>query len=125
METRKLKTMINVILLIIYVCLTVLGLLLVRVGGEQQFALSERVISLEFNILTLLGFLSYAVSFVLFMIIIPRFNLSYITPITTGSVFVLTILVSWLILRERIDMYQWFGIGAILSGIILMNIRRS
>jgi len=117
--------MINIVLLITYVCLTVLGLLLVRMGGEQQLAISERVISLQFNILTLLGFLSYAISFVLFMVIIPRFNLSYISPITTGAVFVLTILASWLILREKIDILQWLGIGAILAGIVLMNIRRS
>ena len=118
------RTMISVILVITYICLTVLGMLLVRMGGQQQLSISDGDISFQLNFKTLLGLLSYVVSFMLFMIILPRFNLSYITPITTGAVFVLIILVSLVVLRERIELFQWIGIGAILSGIIFMNIRR-
>ena len=121
---EKRSKMSNILLLLGYISLTVLGMLLIKTGGQQQLAISEQVLSIKVSIQTLAGLLCYVLSFLLYMVVLPRFNLSYIAPITTGAVFALVILVSVVVLKESIGLYQWIGIGAIFIGITFMNLKK-
>ena len=114
----------NIVLLFCYVCLTVTGMAFIKAGGRQELLISSAKVIWQVNPLTLIGLACYAVSFVLYIVILPKYNLSYIFPILSGVVFVLTVLASYFVFKEAIGLYQWIGIAAILFGAAMMNLRR-
>ena len=116
--------MINIILVILYLIFSVSGILLMKAGniiflGEGAF--SEY--SININVLSIAGMVSYVVSFLLWVVIIPRFDLSYIVPIAIGVGQVFILLASLFIFKETVSTIQFIGIAAILVGIILLNIK--
>jgi len=123
-EEGRTKAISNIILLLCYICLTVLGMLLIKIGGEQQMTLVDRTISLQINVYTLIGLGCYILSFLVYIVVLPRFDLSYISPITTGAVFALVMIVSIFVLKEKIGLFQWVGIGSIILGIVFMNVKK-
>ena len=72
--------------------------------------------------LLLIGALLYIFSFLLNMLVISRFNLNFIYPISSGLIYILISILSVLLLKESINNIQIIGMGAILVGIIIMNI---
>lgn len=113
------------ILLTIYLLCTVSGLTLLKVGGESSgIAFSNNILNLKLTYTTIIGLLFYIISFVLWIVLIQRFNLSYIYPITTGLAYFLVIASSIFVLKESISPLQWAGLLFILVGVILMNIKQ-
>jgi len=109
------------ILLTIYLLCTVSGLTLLKVSGESSsIAFSNNILNLKLTYTTIIGL----ISFVLWIVLIQRFNLSYIYPITTGLAYFLVIASSIFVLKESISSIQWAGLLFILVGVILMNIKQ-
>jgi len=117
-------SLINILLLIIYIVLSVTGLILVKLGGTNHLQIAEHTIHISVGIYTLWGMLCYIASFIVYIIVLPRFDLSYISPITTGAVFALVIVTSLIVLKEKISITQWIGICSVLFGIIMMNLKK-
>lgn len=114
------------ILIAVYLFCSVGGLTLVKIGAEHNsFSLESSFFSLSLSYSTLVGLCLYILSFLMWIVIVQRFNLSYIQPITTGLSYILIIAVSLLILKEEIIPMQWVGLGFILIGVILMNLKKS
>lgn len=115
----------NYILIAAYLLCSVGGLTLVKIGGDvNSFSAQSSFFTLSLSYSTLIGLILYIFSFLLWMIIIQRFNLSYIQPIATGLSYVLIILVSVLILKESISAIQWVGLIFVLIGVVLMNLSK-
>lgn len=113
------------ILLTIYLLCTVSGLTILKVSGESSsIAFSNNILNLKLTYTTIIGLLFYVISFVLWIVLIQRFNLSYIYPITTGLAYFLVIASSIFVLKESISSIQWAGLLFILVGVILMNIKQ-
>ncbi|MDD2414700.1 MAG: hypothetical protein PHI94_05960 [Eubacteriaceae bacterium] len=109
---------------IIYLFCTVGGLTLVKVGADaNKFLASGSFFNLQLSYTTVLGLVLYIVSFVMWIVIVQRFNLSFIQPLTTGLSYILIIAASVFILKENITPFQWAGLGFILVGVVLMNIK--
>ncbi len=114
------------ILVIAYMILSVLGLVLMKIGvntGTISFANSTFTFSINF--ISLLGFVSYIASFFLFTNIIVKFNLSYIMPITVGIIQVLTLLSGYLIFKEKLSVNGIIGIILVIIGIVIMNLKNN
>lgn len=108
----------------IYLLCTVGGLTLVKVGAEaNNFAMNSSFFNLQLSYTTLIGLILYVISFVMWIVIVQRFNLSYIQPLTTGLSYFLIIAASIFILKEQITTFQWVGLGFILVGVIFMNLK--
>ena len=108
----------------IYLCCSVGGLTLVKVGAEHNnFALNPEFFNLSLSYATLIGLCLYVVSFVMWIVIVQKFNLSYIQPITTGLSYILIIAASIFILKESISLFQWIGLAFILIGVVFMNLK--
>ncbi|ARD65355.1 MULTISPECIES: DMT family transporter [Eubacterium] len=108
----------------IYLCCSVGGLTLVKVGAEHNnFALNPGFFNLSLSYATLIGLCLYMISFVMWIVIVQKFNLSYIQPVTTGLSYVLIIAASIFILKESISLFQWIGLGFILIGVVFMNLK--
>jgi len=113
------------ILVAIYLFCTVGGLTLVKLGADHnQFSAASSFFSLSLSYTTILGLVLYIVSFIMWIIIVQKFDLSYIQPLTAGLSYILIIAASLFILKESISTNQWIGLGCILVGIVLMNIKR-
>ncbi|MGL4606158.1 MAG: hypothetical protein ACRCU3_01725 [Eubacteriaceae bacterium] len=113
-----------IFLFIIYLFCTVGGLTLVKVGADNNaFALSSNYFDLSLSYTTILGLFLYVISFVMWIVIVQKYDLSYIQPIALGLSNILIIAASIFILGESIGLFQWLGIVCILGGVILMNVK--
>ncbi|WEG74292.1 EamA family transporter [Vagococcus intermedius] len=64
----------------------------------------------------------YVVSFLLWMIIISKNDVSKIVPIGLGATNILIMFLSYFLLGESISMIQLIGVVTVIAGVILMNI---
>ena len=114
------------VLVIAYLILTVLGLVFMKLGGNPgSLAIKEGTITLGMSLVSGVGFICYLCSFLLFTRIVVMFDLSYIFPICTGIVQILTLVASALVFKENISMQSAIGAGIIIIGIIIMNLKQT
>ncbi len=112
------------ILVVAYIILTITGLVLMKLGGNTgTIEISGLDFSFSMSFISLLGFISYILSFLLFTNIVVKFNLSYITPITSGLIQVFTLISGFFIFKENISVNGIIGAGLVISGIVVMNIK--
>lgn len=51
-------------------------------------------------------------------------QLNYPVPISTGVIYMLTMIVSLVVYKDPITAYKLIGVGLVLGGIILMNVKK-
>lgn len=116
----------NIIIIAAYVLISVSGLTLFKLGCQQDFSigLSQGVLSLRMSGLSIVGLILYIVSFLMYMFLVSRNNLSYLSPVATGMTSALILVVSLLIFKEQMTALQWIGWCMAIAGVILMNIKK-
>ena len=77
------------------------------------------------NWISLLGLISYILSFLLYTRIIVNFNLSFIVPVTAGIVQILTLGFGIILFNETISKLSIIGVTLVIVGIVIMNIKVS
>lgn len=118
------KEIMKIILIVLYLILTVSGLILMKIGGNTgTFAIKDHDINFGINVISLLGFVCYICSFLLFTKIVLMFDLSYIYPILTGIVQILSLVLSSVVLKEKISWQVIIGAVIVIVGILIMNIK--
>ena len=123
---KRRKTIMKIVLVGIYLVLTLSGLIFMKLGGNTgSFAMNEGNVTFSIHPISLLGFMCYICSFLLFTKIVVMFDLSYIMPICTGIVQVLTLVASKLVFKETISTYGIIGAILVIIGIIVMNWKQS
>ena len=121
MEKRR-KKMIQTIIIIIYISLSISGLVLMKLGGNPgTVSMAEGNINLGISLISLIGFICYIGSFFLFTRMVVMFELSYIMPLTTGIVQVLSLISSKIIFKEEFTTTGIIGASIIIIGVILLN----
>ena len=114
-----------IIFLVLYLLLSTLGMVFIKMGGNNvNILFSKTIFSIQLSWISILGIVFYITSFILWIGILSKYNLSYISPIASGMAYVLIILFSKFILKENISLFQMIGIAVILIGVILMNIKK-
>ena len=117
--------MTNIILFILYIILSALGLLFIKVGGEDLLiSINSGIFNIKINIKMLIGMVFYICSFFLFTYIMPKFNLTYIYPIASGILYIIIIITGVVVLKEKVTLYQALGMIIILAGLIVINIKK-
>lgn len=109
----------------IYIVFTVGGLILLKLGSDSMsIAIQNGNFQVSMGYISILGFIAYIVSFLLYTFyIIKHYDLSYIYPIVTGLTQVLVVLAGVFIFKEHITLPGAIGIGFILVGLILLNLK--
>lgn len=111
------------ILVITYIILMLSGLVLMKLGGNTgSFEFTNMEFGFSISFISLLGFVSYIASFLLFTNIVVKFDLSYIVPITSGIVQVLTLISGFCIFNEHVTFKGIMGAVLVIIGIVVMNI---
>lgn len=115
----------KIISIIIYLILTVGGLVLVKSGAETtSLAIQNGTFNFSMQLKVMLGFISYVGSFLIYTFyIIKKFDLSYIYPIITGITQVLVVIAGILLFKEKLNIYGIVGIILIILGVIFLNIK--
>lgn len=112
----------GIILTFIYAVIGSLGMVLIRLGGlESGLIFVQGNINLSINTTFLIGFLLYFISFFLWLIILQKFNVTYISPIAYGITFITTSVFSYFLLGEVISGRQYVGVILIILGVIIVS----
>lgn len=116
----------QMIMIIIYTLISVGGVTLVKLGNQYPISIGIDRAQATFSIgwTTLCGMFLYVISFLIYMTLIARNNLTYITPVTTAFSYILTLFVSILVFHEQLTIHQWIGWFMILGGVVLMNVKK-
>lgn len=111
------------LLILTYVLTTAGGLVLLKLGtnGASLFSMIDGKISWNISLLTILGVLTYGVSFLLYIMLISKFSLGYIVPLTTALVYILVFVASYFIFKEGFSTLKIVAIAMIIGGVILLN----
>ena len=116
----------KIVLVIIYLVLSVSGLILMKKGGNSgSIAIENQNFNFNINLISALGFICYIFSFLLYTRIIVMFDLSYITPICTGIIQLLILVASKLIFKENFTTTSIIGAATIIIGVIIMNLPKN
>lgn len=114
----------KIVLICIYLCLTLSGLVLMKKGGNPgSIKINKKDINLSMSPISALGFVCYLCSFLLFTKIVVMFDLSYIMPIVTGVIQILTLVLAKFVFKEKISKLSIIGASLVIVGILLMNLK--
>lgn len=115
----------KIILIIIYLALSVSGLIFMKLGGNTgTIAVENKTLNFGISLISALGFICYIGSFFLFTRLVVMFDLSYIMPLTTGIVQILSLIASIIIFKEPYNWQTITGVILVIGGIMMMNLFR-
>lgn len=119
------KEIMKYLMIVMYLIFTVSGLILMKKGGNAgKITVGGGEFGFSISWVSLLGFICYIVSFLLYTRIIMMFeSLSFISPICNGISQVMIVLASWLILKEQITGLNIGGAALIIAGVVIMNLK--
>ena len=113
------------ILITIYLSLSAAGLILFKLGStavKLQLTYSIHQLSINVGTLSLIGLVCYLMSFILYMGIITKYDLTRIYPVTAGAVYIFVFIGSIIFLHEPISINKIIGSITILFGIVMINL---
>ena len=113
----------SILLVVLYCVLTVAGLILYKVGANHEFVfmIKNNIFQIKMSLISLIGLCCYVCSFLIYILLIPRFNLSYILPVTAAITYISIFILSVLLLKEQVTLNSIIGTVFILIGILLMT----
>ena len=116
-----------IFLILLYLLLSATGLLLIKAGFNQfhfeTYHLEEYRRFVKYALHHpgfIFGFFLYIFSFLSWLILLSKKQLSFIFPIVTGLGYASLIIASFLFLREEIDLFKVIGIVLIGIGILFV-----
>lgn len=111
----------NALLVILYVVFAVLGSTLIKYGGiAKGAAWVLPVVNVSLSLISLLGIISYGLSFALYILLLNKFDLSFISPLTVGIVYVLLMITAVIVFNEQFTILKTIGCALILGGILMI-----
>lgn len=111
-----------IIMFTCYVLLASSGLILFKLGSiNNNLTLNVFGLSINYSVKMILGLLCYGFSFILWMLIVSKINLTIAMPLSVAIVNTLVIVESCIILKEKITMIQGIGIFIVLFGVCIMT----
>ena len=112
----------NVVFIVLYVIFAVSGSTLLKYGGLEKIKTLFTVpgVNMSVSWVTLIGFICYGISFLLYTILLNKFDLSFISPLTVALVYILLMITAFVIFKEPITTTNIIGCSLILIGILFM-----
>ena len=114
--------MINIIFIVLYVIMTVSGLILFKLGSNssQIEIISKGILNIQISFISFIGIFCYLCSFIIYLILISKNTLSFFIPFMTGIVYVSVLITSVIIFKEKITFFSIIGSIFILLGVIMI-----
>ena len=122
---EKRNSIMKIALIIIYLILTVSGLIFMKKGGNAgNIQFNSGDIAFSINWISAIGFICYICSFLLFTRMVIMFDLSFIMPVTTGIVQILTLVASVFVFKENVSRQGIIGACIIIAGIVIIKYKK-
>ena len=116
---RKMKL---IIIFTCYVLLASSGLILFKSGSlNANLTLNIFGLAINYSVKMILGMLCYGFSFLLWMLIVSKMNLTIAMPLSVAIVNTLIVVESVLILKEKMAITQGIGIFIVIVGVCIMT----
>lgn len=115
----------GMILILTYILLSAGGLVLFKLGTSisvTSLSLESGELSVSINAYSMIGLCCYICSFLLYLWIVSKYDLTKIYPITSGLIYILVFLGGMMILHEPMSTVKTIGSIVVLAGVILMNL---
>lgn len=114
----------KIIFMAIYLVISATGLILFKLGasGNAAISFSQGLINIKVSFMSLTGLVCYVCSFIMYLILVSKYNLSYIVPVSTGIMQVIMLIAAALIFKESITALHIVGVITILVGVFLINL---
>ena len=109
------------LLTLVYILFTTCGITFMKLGGDSLKLSLSKEFSLKMGWTTLLGFLFYIVSFLLWQKLLVKYDLSSMVPIVTGISQIIIIIIGYVIFKENVSIQSITGAITIIIGIIIMT----
>jgi len=124
MGVRK-KMIFNIILVAVYAIFTVAGLICYKYGTNIDFGFSIKNSNINFNIhiIAIIGLIFYLMSFLLYMLVLPKFNLTDILPIISAITSIAIYILSIWLLGEEVTIQKTIGAIIIVLGVFIMGFK--
>ena len=114
-----------VIMFTCYVLLASSGLILFKLGSaNSNLTLNLFGLSINYSIKMILGLVCYGCSFILWMLIVSKMNLTIAMTLSLSLVNTLVLVESCVFLKEKITLLQGIGIFIIIFGVSLISIKK-
>ena len=114
-----------IIMFAFYVILASSGLVLFKMGANNSnLQIQLFGFSINYSIKMIFGMMCYGVSFVLWMLIVSKSNLTIAMPLSVALVNTLVIIESCLLLKEKISVTQAIGILFIIVGVVIISLKK-
>lgn len=109
------------LLTIIYIIFTTCGITFMKLGGDSLSLSLSKGFNLKIGWITLLGFIFYLVSFILWQKLLVKYDLSTMVPIVTGISQIIIITIGYTIFKESFSVQSLIGALIIVIGIVVMT----
>ena len=116
--------MMTILLVVYYLLASSFGLILLKMFMTDtglSVIMANKWLLLDWRLL--LGGFLYASSFISWIFILAKLQLTYIYPIIVGLGYVMIILLSVIVLGESPNLYRFIGIALILVGVVIVSIK--
>lgn len=115
-----------IIMFILYVILASSGLVLFKLGSANaNLKLIVFNMDISYSVKTIIGLLCYMCSFILWMLIVSKADLTFAMPLSVALVNTLVVIESIFLLKEKITITQGIGIFIVIIGVCIMTIGRN
>ena len=113
------------ILCVVYLIFSLSGMTFMKLGSmaENMKAILVPVVNLRITTLSLVGYLCYGISFLMYTVIITKFDLGYISPILTGISNIGVLVIAFFVFKEHFTVASAIGAGLIIAGVMIMNFK--
>lgn len=110
----------------LYVIFAVLGSTLLKLGGLEKYKIlfSVPFVNINISFVTFIGFICYGISFLLYTVLLNKYDLSFISPLTVALVYIFLMITAFVVFKEPITLMKLGGSGLILTGILLMIVSK-
>ena len=112
----------DLLVIFMYAFFSAVGLMLLKIGVSNgtSFRLKQNMLNINLNLVILVGFCFYLLSFALSLFAMSRLQLSVFYPLSIGLTYILVCASSIVVLKETVSLQQLIGAGIILIGIVFM-----
>lgn len=110
------------LLALVYIFFTTSGITFLKMGGDSLKLSIKDGIDFSIGWKTMIGFLLYLVSFLLWQRLLAKYDLSVMVPIVTGIVQIIIIIIGHLIFKESINLTSVIGAMLIIIGIVVLTL---
>ncbi len=94
------------LLCVVYMILSLLGLTFMKLGGMEGRQVFFQFLQIKFSLQSLAGYFCYLSSFMIYTVIITKFDLSYIIPLLGGIVNILIFMIGIFLFHENVTRYS-------------------